>query len=173
DGNASFRARNAYMTQNEQETALLHLGAALRQENYHHITVTPATHARVNARKCNEWAADLNGVFGWSRPFRAGIMPAHLLELMRKAGIVVACEGGWRSTLRASTLNGHLYFHSAWPTDPADAVFFGPDTYRYLDALFDYLQANHPAIRRAVDIGCGAGPGAVELALRLPDAQVL
>jgi methylase of polypeptide subunit release factors len=92
---------------------------------------------------------------------------------MRQAGIAVACEGGWRSALRASTLNDRLYFHSAWPTDAPDAVFFGPDTYRYVAAMSQHLCLNRPSVRRAADIGCGAGPGAVELALHFPEAEVL
>lgn len=162
------------MANTEQDESLLHLGEALQRLNYRHVTVTPATHARVNTRQKNAWAHDLTGVFGWSRPFQPQVVPAHILELMHHAGITVAYEDGWRSTLRASTLNGHLYFHSAWPTEPSDSVFFGPDTYRYLNALSQHLCLNGSAtIVRAVDIGCGAGPGATELALRIPDAQVL
>jgi SAM-dependent methyltransferase len=161
------------MMSSTTDGALLRLGEALKQQGYRHITVTPATHARVNARKSNEWAIDLNGVFGWSRPFRAGVVSMQIFELMQQAGIVVACQDGWRSTLRASTLNDHLYFHSAWPTDAADAVFFGPDTYRYVTAISQHLCSNRLPIRRVADIGCGAGPGAVELALRFPEAEVL
>jgi len=161
------------MTDQDADQALLALGQALQRHGYRHITVTPATHARVNARADNDWASDLVGVFGWSRPFREGAIPADVFALMQRAGIAVACAGGWRSALRVSTLNEHLYFHSAWPTDAADAVFFGPDTYRYVAAVSGHFCADRPTIRRAVDIGCGAGPGAVELALRFPDAQVV
>ncbi len=157
----------------DADLALLQLGKALKQLDYRHITVTPETHARVNARRNNEWATDLAGVFGWNRPFRAGAIPIQALELMQHAGIAVAYQDGWRSTLRASTLNDTLYFHGAWPTDAPDTVFFGPDTYRYTAAISQYLGVKRPSIRRTVDIGCGAGPGAVELALRLPDAEVL
>lgn len=157
----------------DTELALLQLGKALKQLDYRHITVTPATHARVNARRNNEWATDLNGVFGWSRPFRAGVLPIQVFELMQQAGIAVAYQDGWRSTLRVSTLNDNLYFHGAWPTDAPDTVFFGPDTYRYVAAISQYFCEQRPPIRRAVDIGCGAGPGAVELARRLPEAEVL
>ena len=42
---------------------------------------------------------------------------------------------GWRSALRVSSLGDQLYFHSAYPTCEPNAVFFGPDTYRFLRAL--------------------------------------
>lgn len=161
------------MMPNDSNLALLHLGEALKQQNYHHITVTPATHARVNARQGNEWASDVVGVFGWSRPFRTESIPLQIYELMQQANILEPYQEGWRSKLRVSTLNGQLYFHAAWPTDAEDAVFFGPDTYRYIAAISQYLHLNCAPIHRAVDIGCGAGPGAVELALRLPQTEVI
>ncbi|MCK9507134.1 MAG: class I SAM-dependent methyltransferase [Pigmentiphaga sp.] len=161
------------MTPSGSDLALLRLGDVLKQVGYRHITVTPATHARVNTRTENAWAKDLTGVFGWSRPFRVGTVPVHVFELMRQAGIAAPYQDGWRSTLRVSNLNDRLYFHSAWPTEAADAVFFGPDTYRYTAAVSQHFSLDQPSVRRAVDIGCGSGAGAIELALRLPDAEVL
>ena len=155
------------------DQALLRLGEALQQADYHHITVTPATHARVNARSSNQWASDLTGVFGWSRPFREQAVAGQIFELMQQADIIIPWQGGWRSLLRASTLNGNLYFHSAWPTDAAEAVFFGPDTYRYIAAMVQYFCVAHPSVKRAADIGCGAGPGGIELALRFPQAEIM
>jgi methylase of polypeptide subunit release factors len=73
--------------------------------------------------------------------------------------------------VRASTLDGQLYFHSAYPTSAADAVFFGPDTYRFLRALGPELDAR--GVSRAADIGCGAGAAAIAIALRWPQADVL
>lgn len=155
-----------------EEEALLRLGELLKLLDYRHITVTPATHARVNARSTSQWATDLVGVFGWSRPFQAHVIPEHVFELMQQAGIAEQCRGGWRSTLRVSALNDQLYFHSAWPTDSAEAVFFGPDTYRYVAAVSQYLSSQRPTVKRAVDIGCGTGAGAIELTLQLPQAEV-
>src|SRR5690606_6503228 len=64
-----------------------------------------------------------------------------------------------------------LFLHSAWPTLASDAVFFGPDTYRFANAITEFLTAG-ACVRRAVDIGCGAGPGAVVVALERPQAEV-
>lgn len=152
---------------------LLPLGRALHAYNYRHITPTPATHARVNARPGNAWAHDLNGALGWSRPFREDVIPSSIFRLMHEADILAPHQDGWRSVLRASTLGDRIYFHSAWPTTADDAVFFGPDTYRYVQAMWDHVDRQDQPIRRAVDIGAGSGAGAIELALRLPQAEVI
>jgi methylase of polypeptide subunit release factors len=155
------------------QDALVALGRALRDAGYRFTTVTPATHQRVNARAGNGWARDLRGVFGWSRSFGEGVVPAALMDLMRAAGVLQAVAGGWRASVRASSLGGHLYFHSAFPTEDEDAVFFGPDTCRFVPALLRSLGQLPAAPMRIVDIGCGAAPGAIELAGRFPLAHVL
>ena len=152
------------------DNALLRLAAAIRDTGYHFVTPTPATIARVNARPGQEWAADLPGVFGWSRPFRPGVVPSAMLDLMRQAGVLAPCAGGARSLVRLSSLQDHLFLHSAYPTAAADAVFFGPDTYRFVRAMLPYIRGSSP--RRAVDIGCGAGPGAIAVAAGWPEADV-
>jgi methylase of polypeptide subunit release factors len=144
----------------------------LIEGGYRFITTTPATHARVNNRPRNEWATDVAGVFGWSRPFREQVLPSRLFALMRAAGVAARHGEGWRSLVRLSTLHDHLFVHSAFPTTDADAVFFGPDTYRFASALTHHLKLRTGAVRRAIDIGCGAGPGAILVALERPDAEV-
>ena len=67
-----------------------------------------------------------------------------------------------------------LFLHSAFPTTNIDAVFFGPDTYRYLNFIDQVLASrSKDTTSRIVDIGCGAGPGAILMALRFPKAKVL
>lgn len=154
------------------DPALLHLLLALDDHGYRFITVTPATHARVNARPGNAWAEDLADVFGWSRPFRAGVLPSEIFDSLRATGAVEQVDGGWRSLVRVSSLGETLYLHSAYPTAGAGSVFFGPDTYRFVAAIEAYLNGRKECVRRAVDIGCGAGPGAVSIALRNPAAEV-
>lgn len=154
------------------DAALLELGQALRAARYRHVTVTPATHGRIARRARGDAApASLADVFGWSRPFADGELPAPLVALMRAAGVLRADADGWRSTVRLSSLGEQLYFHSAYPTSAANAVFFGPDTYRFVRALRAELGAQPFA--RAVDIGCGAGPAAIAIALHSPRAEVL
>ena len=156
-----------------EDHPLVQLGRALQQAGYRFTTISTPSHRRVNAREGNALARDLRGVFGWSRPFADGAFDAHIMDLMARVGILQSDPEGWRSALRASTLGGDLYFHSAFPTDATDAVFFGPDTYRYAQVLEAALAETPLApVHRAVDIGCGAGPGAVTMARRLPQAQV-
>ncbi|WP_296952565.1 methyltransferase [uncultured Massilia sp.] len=155
--------------------ALAALGRLLRRSGYRFATVTPATHRRVNARPGNALARDLRGVFGWSRPWLAGTLAPDVDALLRGAGLAAPCPGipgAWRALVRASTIGPQLYFHSAWPTDDDDAVFFGPDTWRYLAAMRRALDRLQRPVLRAVDVGAGSGAAAIELALRRPRATV-
>ncbi len=156
-----------------REAALLELARALKALDYRFITVTPATHARVNSRPGNEWATGIAGVFGWCRPFPEHVLPPPLWALMRAAGVAQRHGEGWRSLIRLSTLHDQMFIHSAFPTTGAEAVFFGPDTYRFASALTRHLALRSAPVRRAVDIGCGAGPGAILVSLQRPDAEVL
>lgn len=153
--------------------ALLELAHVLRDLNYQFTTPTPATHGRVNSRPENSQATDLPGVFGWSRPFRQDIVPPQVLELMRRAQVLEPHGDAWRSTVRLSSLGGQLFWHSAFPTTQADAVFFGPDTYRFAAAIQSFLAHDRRDFGRAVDVCCGACPGAITCALARPGAQVL
>lgn len=156
-----------------QKTALLQLARALKNQRYHFVTVTPATHACVNSRPGNEWAIDLHGIFGWSRPFQLSIVPKEILNLMQAAKIITPCRYGWKSLLRVSTIKDHLFFHSAFPTAESDAVFLGPDTCRFVNAIESHLSISKTTLRRVVDVGCGAGPGAITVALCNPEAEIL
>ena len=154
------------------ENALLALGYALRDADYHFTTVTPGTHARVNQRPENAEAQCLADVFGWSRPFRSGVLPFPMLDIMEQAGVLIRDNGYCRSLVRVSSLNGELFFHSAFPTTAANSVFFGPDTYRFAAAILRVLRERDRPIHRAVDIGCGAGPGGIVAAKILTGAEV-
>lgn len=157
---------------NDLDAKLLELARAVLSTGYIFTTPTPATHARVNARPSSAWAQDLAGIFGWSRPFREDLLPPGVLALMREAGVLVSGDPGLRSAVRLSSLDGLLFVHSAYPTTAADSVFFGPDTYRFARAILAHFKQGGP-VRRAVDIGCGAGPGAVLIGRARPDAEVL
>ncbi len=152
---------------------LVRLGGALKKAGYTFTTVTPATHARINARPGNARARTLRDVFGWSRPFGPGVLPEEIVELMAAAEVLDRSGDDWRSLVRFSTYAGDLYVHSAFPTDAEDSVFFGPDTYRMADAAAAHVTARARPVRRAVDIGCGTGAGAITIAKRAPGADVL
>lgn len=140
--------------------ALFSLGRALRESGYSFTTITPASHQRVNGRPGAEKARSLRDVFGWSRPFEPALVPEPLLSLLETAGAVEREGPLLRSLVRFSTLDGSLYVHSAFPTDAPDAVFFGPDTYRFLA----FLRPHVGPARRVVDIGCGTGAGGLAFA---------
>ena len=157
---------------NGVEAKLLQMARSVQSTDYAFTTPTPATQARVNARPGSAWAQDLAGVFGWSRPFREDVVPPEILALMRDAGVLRSNDAGLRSAVRLSSLDGLLFLHSAYPTTATDSVFFGPDTYRFARAILAYLSKGIP-VHRAVDIGCGAGPGAILVARACRDAEVL
>lgn len=153
---------------------LITLGRFLLSSGYAFTTPTPATHERVNRRAENAWGDSPGAILGWSRPFRRAPATEQLLSLMTGAGVAVQHLDGWRSTVRASTLDGYLVFHSAWPTVAADAVFFGPDTYRFVRAVKAELRHHHEhPVYRAIEIGCGAGPAAIAIARAFPRAEVI
>lgn len=157
----------------ERLQALVTLGEELHARAYRFVTVTPATHARVNGRPEHAMAHDLPGIFGWSRAFTGAMLDERLLALLESAGLLQDADGAYRSAVRWSSLEGLLFAHSAYPTRETDAVFFGPDTYRFTRALGQHLQQPaQPRVRRAVDIGCGAGPGAILIARAFPAAEV-
>ncbi len=153
------------------DAALLALLAALEARGYRFVTPTPATHARVLARTGRREARDLADVFGWSLPFAADVLDAELTALAGQAGILAAAGPLRRSTLRASTLRGRLFLHSAYPTAEQDAVFFGPDSYRFADLIAAEL-GHCPPGARIVDIGTGAGVGGIVAAECCPDAAI-
>jgi len=151
------------------EDPLVELLGCLRSANYHFITPTPETHRRVIERRSE--AKDLRDVFGWSLPFAAELLPARLVDLLREAEMVQAEGDLLESRLRVSSLYAGLFLHSAYPTDDADSVFFGPDTYRFADFVRGEI-ARMSKARRLVDIGSGSGAGGISAAPLLADARV-
>lgn len=154
-------------------SGLVEILSELRAAGYRFATPTPATIARVNARPENRAAHDLAGVFGWSRPFAADLLPSGLLRRLADCGLLDKDGDRLRSRIRVSSLGGDLYAHSAYPTVASDAVFFGPDTYRFCSALQARLPIGPEPLGRAVDIGCGAGPGGLLVARHAPAADVI
>lgn len=130
---------------------LLGLGRRLLAERYSFVTVTPTTHARVLARR--QHAEDLRDVFGWNLPMKAGAFPEW------RALMAGALQDD-RSTVRFSTLGEKLFLHSGFPTTARDAVFFGPDTYRFVRFLEQVVPRG---ARRLVEVGCGTGAAAIHM----------
>ena len=154
------------------DTALVRLGQRLRESGYRFITPTPLTHERVNAREHNRQARSLRDVFGWNRPFEPSLI-APELDLMSQADMIEERDGLLQSKVRWSSLDDLLLVHSGFPTTAQDSVFFGPDTYRFAKVIEAHLQSSLHPIKRAADIGCGTGAGALLIARARRDAQVL
>lgn len=156
----------------QYETVLEALGRYLAEQGYHFITPTPLTHKR-NLDLRPGIARDLRGAFGWNRPFADTLLPAELFAQLRGAELLVEDSSGhWHSRLRCSSLGGLRLFHSAYPTEAADAVFFGPDTYRFARCIEGHMAQRTAAPATAVDIGCGSGAGGLVVATACPSAKV-
>lgn len=155
------------------DLTLLQLGRRLQADGYRFITPTPLTHQRVNQRDEGQVADTLRDVFGWSRPFEPGLLSADEQRQLHEAQVIDAYGGRLKSRVRWSSLDDLLFVHSGFPTDAADSVFFGPDTYRFAQLIHSHLQQSFAPIQRAVDIGCGAGVGAILIARARREAQVL
>lgn len=156
-----------------KKTALLQLGRRLRAEGYWFTTVTPLTHQRVNERSENSQARSLRDIFGWSRPFKAQLLYQTEFQLLLNSGVLSEEGDLWTSKVRWSSINDLLFVHSRYPTVEHDAVFFGPDTYRFTQAIEEYLRTCIRPISKAIDIGCGSGAGAILIAQARPEAEVL
>src|SRR3546814_16523480 len=82
-------------------------------------------------------------------------------------------DGMLHSLVRVSSLADCLYVHSAFPTDDQDAVFFGPDSYRFVDLIRAEI-ADHTlgSGKRVVDVGRGSGVWASGIGCLLPRCSV-
>ncbi len=141
--------------------SVVELGRHLQAGQYEFTTVTPLTHQRVLRNRGDGPARDLRDAFGWNLRFDGTLLPAPLIEKLSAVQLIRAHgDARYQSTVRFSTLKGDLYAHSGYPTTQEDAVFFGPDTYRFA-ALIEQEMATHPlgGGGRILDMGCGAGPG--------------
>ncbi|WP_411288778.1 methyltransferase [Phenylobacterium sp.] len=154
----------------EARLALLRKLAAL---GYQFTTPTPLTHQRILLRRRQAEACDLADVFGWSLPFRPGFLDAGLMDAMTGGGLLRAQGELLTSSVRVASLGSLLFLHSAYPARAKDAVFFGPDSYRFTD----FIRAETPHLKSGatvVDIGAGAGVGGLFAAgLREPGRLVL
>lgn len=157
------------MIGDEADGALAALLDRLRALGYAFVPPTPETHRRVVARRA--LAADLRDIFGWSRAFRPDVLDAELLDLLRRADSLEEEADLCRSRVRVAAMGDRLFLHSAYPTESRDSVFLGPDSYRFAAFLGRELAAG-PPVRRLVDIGAGAGVGAIMAAPLVSGARL-
>jgi methylase of polypeptide subunit release factors len=153
-----------------QEEASLRLLRELRDRAYQFTTVSPATHFRVLARPA-DGPPTLRDIFGWNRPFAPEELDPGLLVLLRTADAVEQSAGALRSKIRIASLDGSLFLHSSFPTEHADSVFFGPDTYRFVRFILQRLPTL-PSPAHLIDMGAGSGAGGIVIARRCPTTNV-
>jgi len=172
------------------EAAIANLLRYLADQPYRFITPTPLTHqhvldrrAQLSCQNATRHVLDLRDVFGWNLPFSRRLLDPLLGELMTQAGALPAAEpdapdAPCRSQLRVASLGNDLFAHSAFPTVQSDAVFFGPDTYRFARFISQVLERPAPACHghtplRVLDVGCGSGAGGVAAVRALGHQAIL
>jgi methylase of polypeptide subunit release factors len=110
----------------------------------------------------------MQDIFGWSLPFERALISDFLFSMLSEADALEEANGLLKSKLRVSSVGDDLFLHSAFPTTQQDAVFFGPDSYRFAN----FIAAEVPrlgAIKRLADIGCGTCVGAIAALHAAPD----
>lgn len=145
------------------DDVLLPIGQWLRAQNYEFTTPTPATIERVNRRPENARATSLRDVFGWNRPFEPSLLPAQIRRLLEQADLLAHGGPLLRSRVRFASLDEQLYVHSEYPTVEPDAVFFGPDTYRFVRHARTIVKNKGLAPESIIDVCCGSGAGGLSL----------
>lgn len=135
------------------DSPLLYTAQTLRQHNYNFTAITPESHQHILDRGL--CAQNLRDVFGWNRPFTLDLLPSELFNALMNQGELRKAADKYISNVRFATLYDEIYLHSGYPTTDQNAVFFGPDTYRYARLLREHVKS----ARRLVDVGCGSGAG--------------
>ncbi len=135
------------------DSPLVSIAKSLQQEHYAFTAITPESHQTILDRGL--CARNLRDVFGWNRPFSPELLPAPIFNGLMSLGELSKAAGKYVSKLRFATLYDEIYLHSGYPTTDQNAVFFGPDTYRYAKLLREHITS----ATRLVDVGCGSGAG--------------
>ncbi|MFO6447130.1 methyltransferase [Erythrobacter sp. NE805] len=145
---------------------------ALDALGYDFFAPTPASHARVLARKGRETGETLTDLLEWSLPCRPDTLPGTVLAALGQAGFLEHREDGLvAARVRVSRVFGNLFIHSRYPTREHDAVFLGPDSHRFGDYILRNLDGL-PDGARVLDYGAGAGVGGITAATHLPRARL-
>jgi methylase of polypeptide subunit release factors len=151
--------------------ALVTLGRFLKKEGYRFVVVTPTTHERVLNRPDEQ--PTLRSIFGWNRTFYRNAISPQLFEILSEAKVLTHTGDRYRSTVRFASIEDMLFAHSAFPTVESDAVFFGPDTYRFVRlvrrAIVDIPIGKGNSL---IDVGTGSGAGGLCAARWLDAAKI-
>lgn len=150
--------------------ALRALLTFLDARGYDFVTPTPSVCRRAAERGLSR-TARLRAIFGWSQAFARSDLDPTLFDVLAAAGVVGEETDGFKSRVRVSRLAGQLFLHSAFPATAADAVFLGPDSYRFARFIAQ-TSAGGGRVDAIAEIGCGAGVGGVTAARLHPHARL-
>lgn len=158
-----------------QQQALLYLLNFLKQQDYQFTAITPLSHQRILDRKQNDLnkKITLKDIFGWNLGFKKTDLDPALFSILEEHQLLKIQENLYLSQVRVASLNNALFIHSAFPTIEQDAVFFGPDTYRFAYHLKQYLASRSDPLKRAVELCCGTSAAAISIAKYFPDYDEL
>lgn len=154
-----------------QQRALLYLLNFLEKRHYRFTVITPLSHQRIFMRKKNQPTElrSLKDIFGWNLPFYPEDLDPQLFLILKNAHLIHIEQQHWLSAVRVASLDDQLFIHSAFPTVETDAVFFGPDTYRFYYHLKQYVLHHPHPVQRSVELCCGASPVAIAMSRLLTD----
>lgn len=157
--------------QTSQQQALLFLLDFLKQQDYQFTVITPLSHQRILNRNKNtkNKGITLRDIFGWNLAFAETDLEAPLFAILKENQLIRFQDGQWFSHVRVASLDDELFIHSSFPTVQHDAVFFGPDTYRFVYHLNQYLAGKPQSFKRGLELCCGTSAAAISMAKHYPD----
>jgi methylase of polypeptide subunit release factors len=148
-------------SEGEARCAALDVLRHLRSSGYDFIAPTPASQARVLSRHDQPVGTTVVDLLGWSLPCRRDHLPDEITDALDTAGLLTHQQDGLvAAKVRVSNVFDRLFLHSSYPTHEADAVFLGPDSYRFADYISRQLD-HLPDDARVLDYGAGAGVGGI------------
>ncbi|ATO18219.1 methyltransferase small domain protein [Acinetobacter sp. LoGeW2-3] len=161
--------------QASQQQALLYLLNYLKQQKYQFTAITPLSHQRILDRRQSNLNNEitLKDIFGWNLRFKKTNLDPVLFSLLEEHQLLQVQGNQYLSQVRVASLDNELFIHSAFPTMEQDAVFFGPDTYRFAYHLKQYLASQSHPFKRALELCCGTSATAVSIAKYFPDFDEL
>jgi methylase of polypeptide subunit release factors len=170
----------AHSMRDQTLIALHRLLHTMTEQGYKFTAVTPTSHERFLSRT-EGTAKNTRDIFGWNLPFKAKLLSPPLFDFLNQAQLFTREGDYFRSKVRISSLGNDLFLHSSYPTDDAQSVFFGPDTYRFarfIKQTLNTLQFQSRLLKphsplKILDVGCGSGAGAIAAIRALPQQQVV
>ncbi|NNH01042.1 class I SAM-dependent methyltransferase [Acinetobacter sp. ANC 5414] len=157
--------------QTSQQQALLFLLDFLKQRDYRFTVITPLSHQRILNRNKNTKSNDitLRDIFGRNLAFAEKDLEPELFAILKENQLLHFEAVQWFSNVRVASLDDELFIHSSFPTIQHDAVFFGPDTYRFVYHLKQYLAGKVQSFKRGLELCCGTSAAAISIAKHYPN----